>query len=34
MKILIEIDRLLAALFVDLLPEITMSIKQADRDEV
>ena len=34
MKILIEIDRLLNALLIDLLPEITMSIEQSDRDEV
>ena len=34
MKILIEIDRLLNAVLVDLLPEITVSIKQADRDEI
>ncbi len=33
-EVLIEIDRFLQALLVDLLPEITMSIKQADRDEV
>ena len=34
MKILIQADRLLRSIFVDLLLEITMAIKQADRDEV
>jgi hypothetical protein len=34
MKILIEIDRLLKTLLVDLLPEITVSIKQPNRDEI
>jgi hypothetical protein len=34
MKILVEIDCFLNALLVDLLPEVTMSIKQTDRDEV
>ena len=34
MKILIEIDRLLKTFLVDLLPEITMSIKQPNRDEI
>src|SRR5437879_11367115 len=33
-EVLIEIDCFLQALLVDLLLEITMSIKQADRDEV
>ena len=34
MKILIETDRLLRAVLVDLLPEIAVAIKQADCDEV
>ena len=34
MKILIEVDRVLHAVLVDLLPEITVTIKQTDRDEV
>ena len=34
MEILIEADCLLRSVFSDLLLEITMSIKQADRDEV
>ena len=34
MKILIEIDRFLNALLVDLLPEVTMAIEQPDRHEV
>src|SRR5438874_11583150 len=32
-KILIEINRLLNAVLVDLLPEIAVSVKQTDRDE-
>src|ERR1700693_477468 len=34
MKILIETDRLLRAVLVDLLPEIAVAIKQSNRDEV
>ena len=34
MKILVEADRLLHAVLVDLLPEIAVPIKQTDRDEV
>src|SRR5262249_60070529 len=34
MKILIEADGLLRALFVDFLPEISVAIKQTDRDEI
>ena len=33
-KALIQIDRFLNAFLVDLLPEITMAVKQADPDEV
>src|SRR5205085_7164086 len=34
MKILVETDRLLRAVLVDLLPKITVAIKKSDRDEV
>src|SRR4029453_4668182 len=34
MKILVEADRLLRAVFVDFLPKISVTIEQADRDEV
>ena len=33
-EILIEIDRFLNAVLIDLLPEIAVPIKQANRDEV
>ena len=34
MKILVQVDRVLHAFLVDLLPEISVPIKQADRDKV
>ena len=34
MKILVQTDGLLRAIFVDLLAEISVAIKQTDRDEI
>ena len=34
MEILIQVDRVLDAVLVDLLPEIAVSIEQSDRDKV
>jgi hypothetical protein len=33
-EVLIEVNRLLNAIFVDLLPEIAVSIKETDRNEI
>ena len=33
-KVLIEVNRLLDTIFIDLLPEIAVSIKETDRNEI